>query len=270
MIKGSSATQIEFEIFEIVAKKALSKVKLSKVKIQDRCLRRWRKLWVEHAWTNLYFLIFVFHLLQLQQIEKSSRLYCQCYGKSGSCIVRICSKRMPPTFKPIGKSLYTLYEKAVYEQPNQRTIENDASYLIRQRQSSSRRQTHVNQIVTSSDETSSLRSVNSVRRRRSRIMFNIRYLKFYERSPDFCREALYARDITNRVCLLHVTKEQSAKGVKSCDQICCRGRGLRWAKREISKNCKFQYCCKVVCDEEVKWVKEYYCLWKKKKKKILN
>ena len=166
---------------------------------------------------------------------------------------------MPLTFKSIGKSLYKLYEKAVYERPNQRTIENDASYLIRQRQSSSR-QAHVNQIVTSSEETPSLQSVNSVRRRRSRLMFNIRYLKFYERSPDFCREPSYARDIANRVCLPHVTQEQSSKGVKSCDQVCCRGRGLRWVKREESKNCKFEYCCKVVCDEEVKWVKEHYCL----------
>lgn len=154
--------------------------------------------------------------------------------------------------------MYSLYEKAIYERPNQRTIENEAGYLIQQRQSLSR-QTHVNQIVIRSDENPSLRSVNSVRQRRSHILFNIRYLKFYERSPDFCREPSFARDITNRVCLIHITREQSARGVKSCDQICCRGRGLRWVKREISKNCKFQYCCKVVCDKEVKWVKEHYC-----------
>ena len=163
--------------------------------------------------------------------------------------------------------MYKLYEKAVYERPNQRMIENDATSLIRQRQSPRRMMAHANHITSSStvageEENPSVRSVNSVRRRRDEttLFDDARQFKFYERSPDFCREPSYLRRIENRVCLAHVTQEQAAKGLKSCDRVCCRGRGWRWVKRKISKNCKFEYCCKVVCDEEMKWQKEFYCL----------
>jgi wnt family. len=172
-------------------------------------------------------------------------------------MLQVCSKQIPSMFRPIGDRLHGLYEKAIYERPDQRRIENDANYLMIHR---SRSRDHVNIISAPNDQSLHQRSANLVRRRRSSVLFDVNELKFFERSPDFCQKSKYAEGIKNRTCLPRVTLDELAAGVKSCKEVCCRGHGWRWVWREVRKNCKFHYCCKVTCDKDLTWIKEYYCL----------
>ena len=175
----------------------------------------------------------------LQEAYKSRELHCRCHGVSGSCTLKICSEKLPRNFRKIGSSLYKKYQRAKFQIPDQAVIEETARKIIKER------------IIR--------RKALYTRRRRWHIKKN-ENLEFYDFSPDFCKLSTHSKGIKNRVCLPYITAEEYQKGKRSCDELCCYGRGVRKVEKIIQKNCVFKYCCNVECDEEKVIVDEYYCL----------
>ncbi|VDK45239.1 unnamed protein product [Anisakis simplex] len=69
-------------------------------------------------------------------------------------------------------------------------------------------------------------------------------LVFLDNSPDYCRENRSQGTLgtTGRMC------RRGSMGADSCDILCC-GRGYNTYRKETETKCrcKFQWCCKVVC-----------------------
>lgn len=75
------------------------------------------------------------------------------------------------------------------------------------------------------------------------------------KSPDYCEADLRhgIAGIQSRICSI----DKSAPN--SCDKLCCRGYTRNVYKRSQTCECKFQYCCSIVCSECPVVTEEYVC-----------
>ena len=81
-------------------------------------------------------------------------------------------------------------------------------------------------------------------------MAEVQHMEFYDYSPDYCKKSCCAIGVKNRLCYPYVSAKQYENGARSCDELCCYGRGTRTVQKIIRTNCKFIYCCVVNCHEE--------------------
>ncbi|KAL3095631.1 hypothetical protein niasHT_024457 [Heterodera trifolii] len=153
-------------------------------------------------------------------VKRQAKPKCKCHGVSGSCNLKTCWMQLPP-IRQIGNILQTKYKQARRIQINSRgNMQFDEP--MRVEDSRGRRQQQ--------------------QRRKNRALTD---LVFLDISPDYCR--IDRTDGTigtqGRVC------SNDPHAPNSCDLLCC-GRGFESHLEEAMTkcNCKFQWCCQVICD----------------------
>lgn len=81
-------------------------------------------------------------------------------------------------------------------------------------------------------------------------------LLYMENSPEFCEKNLKQGSLgtKGRVC------NKNSSGPDGCDVLCCnRGYKTIYLKKTEKCNCKFQYCCKVSCNDCVRTYVTHVC-----------
>ncbi|ELT95359.1 hypothetical protein CAPTEDRAFT_110385, partial [Capitella teleta] len=141
--------------------------------------------------------------------RENVRLHCKCHGMSGSCEVRTCWKAAS-SFRKVGSIIKQKFEQAT------KVDTDNSSKRSRRLKTARRRKRHI-------DNTD---------------------LVYFERSPNFCEpdKTLDSPGTVGRVC------NSSSLHIDSCDTLCC-GRGyntVRLTKIERCQ-CKFRWCCDVLC-----------------------
>lgn len=84
-------------------------------------------------------------------------------------------------------------------------------------------------------------------------------LVYISASPNYCDEDLSQGSLGTfgRPC-----NRNRTKGVEGCDLLCCgRGYNTHQIKKFNQCNCKFHWCCNVVCDECIDRSEQYTCKW---------
>uniref|UniRef100_A0A0K0FDY6 Protein Wnt n=1 Tax=Strongyloides venezuelensis TaxID=75913 RepID=A0A0K0FDY6_STRVS len=149
-------------------------------------------------------------------LKRHTKPKCKCHGVSGSCNLKTCWMQMP-SIRQIGNILQSKYRSARRIQINSRGNM---------------------QIVAHVEK----RGIEKSKKTRSQLQTE---LVFLQNSPDYCRSDNKTGTIgtEGRIC------NKDSQGPDSCDLLCC-GRGYNSYIEEVETkcNCKFQWCCKVVCD----------------------
>ncbi|GAV05665.1 hypothetical protein RvY_15760 [Ramazzottius varieornatus] len=133
--------------------------------------------------------------------------YCRCHGVSGSCELRTCWRRLIP-FTNTSSVLKQKYHRAV-------RVAKKYATKLRRRGNNTKRAPVSNQDLV-----------------------------YLDKSPDYCRQDIRKGiwGTTGRVC--NATSTES----DSCGILCC-GRGfntqITWERKKCE--CKFVWCCEVVC-----------------------
>ena len=195
--------------------------------------------------------------------RESRELVCRCHGVSGSCVIHICSQKIVSRFETIGQKIYDRYTHAAREEPDQKAMEIWTKNIM------NKNTANMNNIVDMEEfgheHFPRPRSQNTGRIRVPRnqadtMLFRYPRLEYFEDSPDFCPKSVYGVGTTNRKCKPYVNDEQRYRGERSCADICCYGQKMKTVKRVERSNCKFVYCCEVLCEENVRPRDEFYCL----------
>ncbi|XP_066977927.1 protein Wnt-4-like [Macrobrachium rosenbergii] len=153
-------------------------------------------------------------------IRKEMELVCKCHGVSGSCSMRVCWRRIR-SFRNIGDSLLRRFESAI----NVRFVNRKKRKKLRPMKRGYKRPTK-------------------------------RDLVFLEESPDYCNRnmKLGVLGTSSRLC------NKTSWGMDGCKILCC-GRGYQTMVKEVSEkcNCRFIWCCKVICEQCQVTREEHYC-----------
>ncbi|KAK7101387.1 hypothetical protein V1264_019774 [Littorina saxatilis] len=81
-------------------------------------------------------------------------------------------------------------------------------------------------------------------------------LVYFEKSPDYCvkDEGIGSLGTTGRSC------NKTSLGTDGCDIMCCgRGYDTKTVRKVDKCECKFHWCCFVVCKECRRWVDVHTC-----------
>ncbi|TMS38483.1 hypothetical protein L596_005202 [Steinernema carpocapsae] len=156
-------------------------------------------------------------------LKRYTRPKCKCHGVSGSCNMKTCWMQLP-SLRQVGNILVNKYKAA------------------RRIQINARGNMQVVGRPEKRDQVSQTKGGDRQSRRKSRALQT--ELVYLDDSPDYCSadRSQGTLGTRGRVC------RRGSSGADSCDLLCC-GRGYNtYTKETESKcNCKFQWCCKVVC-----------------------
>ncbi|CAD6190735.1 unnamed protein product [Caenorhabditis auriculariae] len=147
-------------------------------------------------------------------LKRHRKPKCKCHGVSGACNMKTCWMQMPG-MEQVGRILRNKYEKAVRVQINSR------GNL---------------QLVAEEDP------VTKDKRRTERALPTD--LVYMDDSPDYCRydRSMGTLGTEGRIC------KRGTQGADGCDSLCCgRGYNTYTLEQKTKCNCKFEWCCKVVC-----------------------
>jgi wingless-type MMTV integration site family protein 6 len=143
----------------------------------------------------------------LQAVTRHMRMVCKCHGLSGSCTLRTCWRKMP-TPRTVSAILKQRFDGAVKV-----TIFNDGKTLLPIGEQSIKPPTPED-------------------------------LVYSMPSPDYCEpnKSLGSLGTARREC------DPDSLGVGGCDQLCC-DRGYTTEKIQVTENCncRFRWCCEVIC-----------------------
>ena len=136
---------------------------------------------------------------------------CKCHGRSSSCSLRTCWREVP-TIEKVGKELMKRYRSPV----RSRWDPKEPKVLLDKSRS----------------------------RRNKKVAVSLNRLSYFAGSEDFCtpNQSMGIMGTIGRVC------NSTSNGHNSCSNMCC-GRNHK-TKQRIKKekcDCKFVWCCKVVC-----------------------
>ncbi|EYC11180.1 hypothetical protein Y032_0052g2274 [Ancylostoma ceylanicum] len=139
---------------------------------------------------------------------------CKCHGVSGACNLKTCWMQLP-TMRQVGNILQNKYKNAIRVQVNSRgNLQLVADQLPK----------------------------DPGGRRKTRALPTD--LVFMDDSPDYCRQDRAAGTLgtQGRIC------RRGSDGADGCDSLCCgRGYNTYTVEQTTKCNCKFEWCCKVVC-----------------------
>ncbi|XP_064633507.1 protein Wnt-7b-like isoform X2 [Lineus longissimus] len=151
---------------------------------------------------------------------------CKCFGVSGSCVMKTCWQTLPP-FKKIGTYLMAKYDRAKHVYPFQSKRPDRGIYLKLVRPKKKKRR----------------------KPRRSDLVY-------LEKSPNYCdlNPTVASIGTVGRIC------NRTSRDMDGCDLMCCgRGYNTHQYTRTWQCNCKFKWCCEVVCKKCSKRTEEYTC-----------
>ncbi|XP_071502660.1 protein Wnt-9a-like [Diadema antillarum] len=150
--------------------------------------------------------------LGLRAVRRRVQKVCKCHGISGACTTQTCWKQLG-LFHDVGGDIKQRYERAVQViLANRADGENE---LVRRRAA---RRGDAGREATASPGKGDL---------------------VYERaSPDFCSPSIYSEGTGGREC----------DKVRTCDSLCCgRGYNIRSVMVTRACQCRFHWCCDVIC-----------------------
>ncbi|CAJ0570184.1 unnamed protein product, partial [Mesorhabditis spiculigera] len=156
-----------------------------------------------------------------EALGASLRRECKCHGISGSCEIKTCWDALP-SFREIGATIKDKFDGATAVQI---VMEGDKP-RIQGKTNQYRRHTNADLVFTSD-------------------------------SPDYClpNPSLGILGTKGREC------NATSYGTDGCELLCC-GRGYEREVKVVQEkcNCKFVYCCKVVCEQCTRSIERHYCL----------
>ncbi|CAL8102077.1 unnamed protein product [Calicophoron daubneyi] len=175
-----------------------------------------------------------------QAVINKMEVQCKCHGVSGSCEMRTCWRSLPK-FRDLGNHLQERYHKALmvdYVDRRLMPIENVELGPAQPEENtlSPRRLSYTSGTTKHPDKTVTITEND---------------LLYTSHSPTFCHHDPQFGSIGTygRRCV------EGAKGLNSCDYLCCdRGFKRETFVQEERCNCKFQWCCKVLCQTCTKTV----------------
>uniref|UniRef100_A0A1I8G448 Protein Wnt n=1 Tax=Macrostomum lignano TaxID=282301 RepID=A0A1I8G448_9PLAT len=178
--------------------------------------------------------------LASQMVFQSAIVDCKCHGVSGSCSLKTCWQQLLP-FKLIGQRLLGLYDQAAKVKLATRGFG-----LRLRRPRKGRNSTAANRNSQSRNRRRRQRRQRRQRQRRRRRPLRSE-LVYIADSPDFCRpnHTLGIEGTRNRQCYLNPEDPHT-----SCSKLCCqRGYVSRLIKETHKCKCKFEWCCKIHCQQ---------------------
>ncbi|XP_038047188.1 protein Wnt-9a-like [Patiria miniata] len=167
--------------------------------------------------------------LGIRLVEGSARKVCKCHGVSGSCTSETCWHqlgRLPDT----AKHLKGRYDRAVkVELANSAHGDNELVRQVKKKRKSSR--------ATGAPTTAYADSADEGEQQQGPRKADLVYI---DRSPNFCEASPYSPGTRDRQCDKN----------SNCDSICC-GRGYNIRSLLVTRrcDCRFQWCCEVICNE---------------------
>ncbi|KAJ1095045.1 hypothetical protein NDU88_000216 [Pleurodeles waltl] len=159
-----------------------------------------------------------------QMLEKHARLECKCHGVSGSCTLKTCWVTLP-NFREIGFVLKEKYDQAVMVEAVRGRRQQQPAFL-------KLRNSHIHRKPTSTE------------------------LVYIEPSPTFCEEDLVTGSIgtQGRMC------NRTSLHTDNCELMCCgRGYSTFQYTHVWQCNCKFHWCCQVICNKCSEDMHAYTC-----------
>lgn len=153
-------------------------------------------------------------------LQTSLRQVCKCHGVSGACEMKTCWDAVP-SFREIGNLIKDKFDGAT----EVIVVKGEQKPKIERKNPMFKRHTHADLVYLNS-------------------------------SPDYCEPDLVRGVLgtKGRPC------NSSSLAVDGCDLLCCH-RGFNRHVRIVNErcNCKFHYCCRVICDTCERMVEYFTC-----------
>lgn len=206
----------------------------SAMNLQNNRVGRKVRIYGIISWRNTY-LTYPPMLLSFQLVKHLLRTDCKCHGVSGSCAMKTCWRTLPQ-FRVVGDTLMRKYNKARLVEHSEPYSEKDKSRLVYKR-----RDAGGGSVLHSKKSGQTPKRLELV---------------YIHHSPNYCDEDLSQGSLgtVGRQCHRNRTR------LEGCDLLCCgRGYNTYQIKKVSQCNCKFHWCCNVVCEECVERSEQYTC-----------